>query len=229
MFIPSDLLYLPLDLPIPPRRFLNCLLAVIDSFGNYSDEMSREVNVNDLYFDEYRNSGIIHLTDRNGAITPIVARLQEDNEMSVWFDAMWEIFNPTRSAITCTYPGSVVPPHIDCSPSMFHTLQHKIRYMVRCDQQLDFLVSGNRTVSPALPWDDALFVFSGKWPHSMANTTNSSICILTMGAPWEASLNDSSYVELLQMSYDKYYSSYMSMADLQLPEKYFQYFEAKYL
>lgn len=228
MFIPSDLLYLPLDLPAPPRRFLNRLLNVIDSSKNYYDEMSRVIDVNDIYFDEYRNSGIIHLTDRAGAITPIVAQLQEDNEMSIWYETMWKIFKPTRSAITCTYPGETVPLHIDCSPSVFHTLQHKIRYMVRCDQRLDFLVSGGRTVSPALPWDDTLFVFSGKWPHSMVNTTNSTICIMTMGAPWEASLSDPLYAELLQMSYSKYHESYMSAADLQLPEKFYQYFEAKY-
>ncbi len=229
-FIPSELLYLPLDLPNPPKYFFNRLISDIDNneFHSHTIKTILEPSINNGYFDAYRNSEIIHLCDREGNFLPVVKQYQDNTDMEDWFKEIWQYFQPTRAAVTITFPGDIVPYHIDCSPTMFHTVQHKIRYIIRCDQKLDFGLNNNKTASPPCPWIDTPFVFSGKWPHTLNNNSDKNVYIFTMGAPWEAKLHDTKYIELLNKSYQKYKDDYMSMRNLELPMNYFTYYEEKY-
>lgn len=229
-FNPAELLYLPLDIPAPPKYFFDRIINDIESQPGHPATVKRDVEYthDHGFFDPYRMSEIIHLCDRDGNFTDVVKKYQDNTDMEDWFYELRKYFAPTRAAITVTFDGDTVPYHIDCSPNKFATLQHKVRYVVRSKKALTFGLSKNKEIQTPFPWVDKPFVFSGKWPHTLKNDTGEHVFIFTMGAPWEASLNDQKYVELLERSYIKYKEFYMSTRDLLLPEKYFEYYEDKY-
>jgi hypothetical protein len=80
----------------------------------------------------------------------------------------------------------------------------------------DRYVANNNTDKP--------YVISGKWPHDMINTHNKTKYTLCLGAPWEASLDDKKYIEMLQRSYVKHGDKMMSFDDWDLPDNWRELF-----
>ena len=198
----SKLISLPLDMNAPPD-----ISNVLDS-------------VYDMIYDNYRDSTLIMLMLQNGEWEPVASRIPEfvewaETELFTWTERsqMVVITTPTKKAMA---------PHIDCSPSKFNTLQHKFRYVFR----------GNVT---DLRWyesekfvhnidTDKPYIISGKWPHDMINTHNKTKYTLCLGAPWEASLDNPEYYEMLQKSYMKYSDKMMSFEDWNLPSNWRELF-----
>lgn len=229
-FNPCELLYLPLDVPNPPKYFFERIIDDVEDDLLHVKKVKSDLQYkhDKGYFDTYRQSEIIHLCDREGNFTDVVRKYQDNTDMEDWFHEMRKYFAPTRAAITITFDGDTVPYHIDCSPEKFSTLQHKVRYVVRSQKALSFGLANNKTIETPFPWVDKPFVFSGKWPHTLENDTGEHVFIFTMGAPWEASMDDDRYISLLERSHDKYKDFYMSTRNLLLPQKYYDYFEDKY-
>lgn len=71
---------------------------------------------------------------------------------------------------------------------------------------------------------DVPFIMSGKWPHHMQNTNNIKYT-LALGAPWDASLDDTAYMDLLTRSYEKYGEHYLSFDGLNLRQGWTDLFE----
>jgi len=223
----DELLYLPLDLPTPPKDFFQKLIKHLEIQNHDVKSLDTKLDIDQCYYDEYRNSGILHLTDRAGNLLNAVTDFDTAGEMAEWYNTMWDTFAPTRSALTITMPGDVVPPHIDCAAAVFHKPQHKLRYVVQAEVPMQFLTD-KEYISPAFPWIDSVFVFSGKWPHMLTNNSNKNVYIFTMGSPWESSLTNSKYVDLLNRSYIKNHEYYISNADITLPHRFWEMFETKY-
>src|SRR6056300_860289 len=111
----QHLLFMPLDLKRPPDIDLN-----------YLDNLPESSFRNDLYRN-CRHLPIHYInSDKEWVFTNHYPKLNEWLEETVW-----PLTGPTRVVIICTYPGETNPPHIDCSPEMFSTLNHKIRYVYR--------------------------------------------------------------------------------------------------
>jgi hypothetical protein len=142
-------------------------------------------------------------------------------------DVLFPLFGRSRIMIITTPAGATNPPHIDCSREKFETsLQHKFRYVLQGNiDDLYFMSNRGDVQTPAGP--DKPFIMSGKWPHYMTNTSNDTKFTLALGAPWDGDVNDTSYVDLLSRSYNKYKNDYLQ-ADFELPDNYGDLFEDNY-
>ena len=131
-----------------------------------------------------------------------------------------------RVVIITTEPGGLNAPHIDCSPGKFNTLQHKFRYVIQGNvSDLQFITKEKNLKAHEV---DQPFIMSGKWPHTMLNTTNKRKYTLALGSPWEPTLDDARYVSLLKRSYDKFKNYYVSVDGLNLPDNHESLYEEKY-
>jgi hypothetical protein len=60
------------------------------------------------------------------------------------------------------------------------------------------------------------------------NTSDTTKFTLALGAPWDGSVQDKTYVNLLTQSYNKYSEYYQSFENLNLPENWEDLFEESY-
>ena len=128
--------------------------------------------------------------------------------------------------IITTKPGDFNAPHIDCSPNKFNTLQHKFRYVLQGNvSDLEFITKEKKLRVHEI---NQPFIISGKWPHTMLNTTNKRKYTLALGSPWEPTLVDEKYISLLKKSYNKFKDYYISINKLKLPDNYEDLYEEKY-
>ena len=166
----NNLLYLPLDIENPPMDYLDYL---------------NSLDINEIYADEYRNCSHV----------PIMYNLNKADEF-IWMpwahempklkqwceDVLFKITKmKSRIMIITTPNGEKNPPHIDCSPEMFSTPQHKFRYVFQGNVDDLVFIGQDKTAKPT-PIDKP-FIMSGKWPHEMPITifilvsTRRDICI----------------------------------------------------
>jgi hypothetical protein len=211
----ESLLYLPLDIENPPTDFL-------DHLNNLKYEK--------LYEDKYRSCYHVPIMydfePGNFAWTPYAFPYKSLRE---WFeDVLFPITGKSRVMIITTPPGVQNPPHIDCSREKFHTtLQHKFRYVLQGNiNDLVFMNKHGDVVCNAGP--DKPFVMSGSWPHYMTNTADTTKFTLALGAPWDGSLEDQLYVDLITKSYHSYKDYYQGFDELELPADWEELFEDNY-
>lgn len=207
----SELLFLPLDLENAPR---GCL----DHMNNLSTSK--------LYQDDYRNCWHIPMMYdfKPGKFiwTPFAYPYKELRE---WVeDVVFPVFGISKIAIITTPPGYQNPPHIDCSKEKFYnSWQHKFRFVLQGNvDDLVFMGNGNE-VSPTQI--DKPFVMSGSWPHYMTNTSEKTKFTLALGAPWDGNADDKGYIDLLDLSIEKYKDYYIDKSSVDLPKDYESLFE----
>jgi hypothetical protein len=208
----KHLLFMPLDLKRPPDIDLN-----------YLDNLPESSFRNDLYRN-CRHLPIHYInSDKEWVFTNHYPKLNEWLEETVW-----PLTGLTRVVIICTYPGETNPPHIDCSPEMFPTLNHKIRYVYRGN--VDDLVFMGKDEGRGVPNINSPFIMNGSWPHWMKNNHSEIKYTLAVGSPWEADIEDPKYIKLLEHSYDFAQNDeyYVSDYGLELPDNYEDFYEDKY-
>lgn len=210
--IVKELLYLPLDLPTPP-----------------TDEVASlaEIPYDQLFRDEYRSCWLMPLyidpkSDNDYLWTPFAKKCPKIRE---WIENyIFPITGDTRIVIIVTPSGVRNAPHIDCSPDIFETLQHKFRYVLQGNiDDLLFLdeFGNNKNPTPI----DKPFVMSGKWPHEMTNTSSETKYTLAVGAPWNAENTYEEYKKLISSSYELYREFYLSYDDMEVLENFNDLFE----
>jgi hypothetical protein len=209
----EDLLYLPLDMENAPR----------DCLSNLND-----INFQKLYRDDYRNCWQVPLMDRANGEYIWLPMAKEFKSLVEWAeDVVFPLLGISRIAIITTPPGTANPPHIDCGPNMFNTLQHKFRYVLQGN--LDDLVFMSSSADVYLEDTvDKPFIMSGKWPHYMLNTDTVTKFTFALGHPWDGNLTDKTYLDLLNRSHTMYNKYYVSSKDIHLPHEYEKYYENKY-
>jgi hypothetical protein len=207
----EKLLYLPLDLPAPSREVIKEL-----------DKIPYE----EMSIDHYRTC--YHIPIMRGNKTSMkyewVSHLTSLHEYLEEHIFPWS--QRARVVIITTKPGDLNAPHIDCSPKNFNTLQHKFRYVLQGNvSDLEFITKEKNLRVHEV---DQPFIISGKWPHSMLNTTNKRKYTLALGSPWEPTLTDKKYISLLERSYNKFKDYYIAVDNLSLPDNYEELYEEKY-
>lgn len=211
----NDLLYCPLDIENPPN---DCL----DHLNN--------IDINKLITDEYRSCYHVPLMfdfkPGNFTWTPFAFPYKS---LRQWFeDVLFPITGKSRVMIITTPPGMKNPPHIDCSKDKFDkTLQHKFRYVFQGNIDDLWFMTANGDVQ-CTQGPDKPFVMSGSWPHHMTNTTDQYKFTLALGAPWDGSVDDNSYVDLINRSYNQYKKYYLGKAQHKLPYNWKDLFEENY-
>ena len=199
----SKLIFLPLDIPRPPD-----ISDVLDSVAKLGPDGVNMVG------DDYRISPSVILTTPQGEWLPIVDQIPE---FARWaHECVFSWTGLSQMVVITTPPGKSMAPHIDCSPERFvNTLQHKFRYVIRGHTDtLRYLTDGENHL---VPKTDDPYLISGKWPHDMTNTYHLAKYTLCVGAPWEPTLDDPNYLELVTRSYEKNQASYMGYDSWQLP------------
>jgi len=205
----SKLQFLPINIPNPPD--------ITSTLDNISSE--------EMIEDNYRTCKHIPIMSRDGNWTELSKLVPELVDWCEEYLFTWA--SKSRIMIITTKQYDHNAPHIDCSPSMFHTWQHKFRYVLRGKVNSLYFVSksGHRRVFEI----DKPYMMSGKWPHAMYNDLPQKKYTLALGSPWEPDNNNKKYMEVLARSYEKYKEYYMSFEDLELPENYEKLFEKKYI
>lgn len=197
----NRLVFLPLDINPPPN------------ISAYLDTLDR--NTHPAYSeDNYRISPSIILMTREGEWLDHMANVPE---FVSWAEKeLFQHFPRSQMVVIVTPPTKAMAPHIDCSPQMFNTIQHKLRYVFRGNVTDLRWFNGNTLINT--PHTDQPYVISGKWPHDMVNTHTSTKYTLCLGAPWEASLQDERYVAILEKSYKKYGDVALTYDNWDLPD-----------
>lgn len=209
----DKLLYLPLDIEKAP---LTCL----DKLNDKKNDL--------LIRDNYRNCfhvPMMMMADGGFVWTDIS---KEFPDLIEWAeDVIFPWTGRSRIMIITTPSAQENPPHIDCSPEMFNTLQHKFRYVLQgnIDDLIFMSDQGDIHLDETI---DKPFIMSGKWPHYMKNNTNNTKFTFAFGAPWDGNLEDATYKNVLNRSYDRYSNLYKSFDGLRLPTDYQDYYEEKY-
>ena len=205
----SNLIYLPVDVPNPPK-------GAVEFFDT--------IDYKDMIVDTYRTCHHIPIMDKDGTFS---SEAKEVKGLVEWFEN--EIFTwsmPARMRIITTPPGGHNACHIDCSPDRIGTWQHKFRYVFQGDRTT--LIFNNKEEDVRIHDVDKCYIMDGAWPHEMLNTTNKRKYTLTLGAPWEPQSDDKKYVEVLQRSYNEYKNYYISSEKWQLPENWKSLFQPEY-
>lgn len=207
----DDLLYLPLDIENPPLDHMDYL---------------NSLDFSKIYQDEYRNCWHVPVmynpTDKDKF--QWMPWAFEMPKLKQWCeDVLFKITKQRSRIMIITTPNDYKNPlHIDCSPEMFNTPQHKFRYVMQGNvDDLDF-IGKDASVTPTAI--DKPFVMSGKWPHEMHNTSGDTKFTLALGAPWDGSYTDQEYVNVLNQSYQKFEDYYLGV-DFELPDNWEDLFE----
>jgi len=210
----NNLLYLPLDIENPPMDYLDYL---------------NSLNINEIYADEYRNCSHVPVMYNLNKVDEFIWTpwAHEMPKLKQWCeDVLFKITKmKSRIMIITTPDGEKNPPHIDCSPEMFSTPQHKFRYVFQGKVD-DLLFIGKDKNAKPTPIDKP-FIMSGKWPHEMHNTSGDTKFTFAYGAPWDADLKDEDYISLLKRSHKKYPDHFLE-STFDLPDNWEDLFEEKY-
>jgi len=213
----EKLLYLPLDIETPP---LDCLekLNDVDFLSIIRDDFRNCWHVPLMYSTDKYNDFSYRWTDY----------MKEFPTLQQWAeDVLFPYTGKSRIMIITTLPGEANPPHIDCGPGMFNTLQHKFRYVLQghVDDLVFMSDKGDINVDSTI---DKPFIMSGKWPHYMLNTHTDTKFTFAFGAPWDSDFENKKYFSLLKRSKVLYNSYYIHSEDVNLPLDYEQYYEQKF-
>lgn len=207
----DHLLYLPLELENPP---LDCL------------DYLNSLDFSSLYPDSYRNCYHVPLRfDVKRREFEWMKWAENMPTLVEWVqDVLFKVTGDSRVMIITTPDDYKNPLHIDCSKKDFHQPQHKIRYVLQGNvSDLTFYEGMGNKVSPVEL--DKSFVMSGKWPHSMHNRSGGTKFTLALGSPWDGSLGDEKYVDLLTRSYGKWKDWFVSSESFRMYEQWESLFE----
>ena len=206
----EKLIFLPLDMPPPPD--ISTELDVVYHKGID--------NVN-FVEDSYRVSPSIILMTPDGEWMPLAKDIPDFVE---WAESsLFPWTQRSQLVVITTPPKKSMAPHIDCSPVKFTTdMQHKFRYVIRGNTStLRYL---KKNSAELVPDTDRPYIISGRWPHDMKNDYHKVKYTLCLGAPWEPSLKDKRYVEMLERSYYKFKDKYVSYEGWSLPTNFREMF-----
>lgn len=205
----SRLLFLPLNMPAPP------------DISDRLDMLTQDDN--NIILDSYRISPSIMLMNRNGVWHENANGLDDFKNWAETSLFPWTARSQIVVIITPAHKS--MAPHIDCSPQMFNTWQHKFRYVFRgrVDTLRYFMKNSDVTVHQT----DKPYIISGKWPHDMHNNFNQTKYTLCLGAPWEATPDNKKYIDMLEKSYQKNKELYLSFDENDLPDNFVDFFDKK--
>jgi len=203
-----NLIFLPLNIPNPP------------SYIDFWNTIPYSSMIKDLY----RNCFHIPIHIPKEGYTTFA---NQTPELCAWINEyIFSFTDLTRVMIITTPPNGSNSVHIDCSPSKFKTLQHKIRYVFQGKVSSLEFITKSKNIKPKD--NDSCFVMDGSWPHTMHNNTNLRKYTLAVGYPWEPLPEDDNYINLLKDSYKKFENNYIELDKIDLPYNYKDFFEKKY-
>ena len=206
--LPNKLLFLPLDIPSPP---------------DITEELNKILHA-DMTKDNYRNCHHIPIMRWRKGTGKWIFNFPELISYLEQYIFPWT--KKSRVVIITTEPREKNPPHIDCSPDKFNTLQHKFRFVFQGNtSDLKFLTNSGYITVPNI---NKPFIMDGSWPHEMTNTSNKRKYTLALGSPWQPKESDKDYMSLLERSYIKYKKNYISNKNLNLPKNYEELYEDIY-
>ena len=204
----NELLFLPLDIPCPPKEVIKEL---------------NKISYNDMVYQDYINCFYI----------PVVS-YDKKTKKSSWNNNLLTIYEylkkyvfpwtgVSKTVILTPKQGENMNHHNDCSLDKFHTIQHKFRFVIQGNtNDLKFLTNNDSVCPPNI---NTPFIMDGSWPHKMTSTSEEKRYVLALGYPWEPKSSDIKYISLLEKSYKKYKQYYMSNKNLHLPKDYKKLFE----
>tara|TARA_B110000503_G_scaffold88087_1_gene133616 strand:- start:6654 stop:7325 length:672 start_codon:yes stop_codon:yes gene_type:complete len=204
----KNLIFLPINIPNPPN------------ISSYLDT----VPVESMIVDNYRKCMHIPLVSPTGDVTEIGKGVPLLIEWLQKYVTPWSA--PTRTRVLVTEPYSSNAPHIDCAPEKFNTLQHKFRYVFQGKRDSLTFFNGDKTET--IPSIDKPYMINGAWPHEMNNNCDERKYTLVLGAPWEPSLTNKTYIDMLTSSYLAYSDHFIESSSWKLPNNWKSYFEKKY-
>ena len=209
----ENLIYLPVNIPNPPEGCIDGIEEITDSMMKW-DEF-RSCNLIPLAID-YREKDVIEW------VPQFIDRFPK---LKSWLEE--EVFTKIgfgRTLIIVTDPDEVNSPHIDAAQETFvDLLNHKLRYVLQGNvSDLVFISKDSNTTVPEI---DSPYIMNGKWPHMMHNTHNKRKYTLAIGAPWEPSIDDEQYRNLIEDSYSKFNKNYIGSTDSELPVNWKEMFE----
>lgn len=137
-------------------------------------------------------------------------------ELTDWFNTYVFPWMGMRARVSLlrTQPDQRNHVHIDCSPRVFGTRQHKFRVLLqgRTDTLYFVTKSGDKKLFDT----DKPFIMDGAWPHGMHNFTDDEKYTIAVGSPWDG--NDV-YANI---------SNEMFISSDELPADYAKYFDTMY-
>ena len=174
------------------NKYRSCdLLALMNQTGYFNEESSENTAAESSYvwtdfvpdfIKEYFNKNIFTWTQMKSRILIIRTKAYKENNI-----------------------------HIDCSPSRFHTLQHKFRIVIQgATNGLYFQTKKGRVFAP---YTQKPFIMDGSWPHGMINNSPVPKYTIALGAPWTGCDFYPGYNPLLFISRDQLPESYEQLFD----------------
>ena len=178
--------------------------------------------------DDYRKCNSLPLMTKNGRVSKYDV---ENNSLST-NDFFWVEYVPdfirqyfeknvfiwtkiqSRIIIIKTMPKCQNLVHIDCSPSTFHTIQHKFRIVIQGTSDNLYFKTKNKKIWA--PLTEKPFIIDGSWPHGMINHCEFPKYTICLGSPW---------------TYSDYWPGLKPLIfkkSHELPESYQEYFNPKY-
>ena len=179
------------------------------------------------FWDEYRTCDLLALMTQSGEFDEESAK--KNNSAQDYF--FWTAFVPdfireyfenhiftwtkmkSRILVIRTKAYQENKVHIDCSPKVFHTIQHKFRIVVQGNT--DSLYFRTKKKNIWAPSTQKPFIIDGSWPHGMINNNPFPKYTIVLGAPWASCSSHPGYNPLLFTEQD------------QLPESYKNWFDFK--
>lgn len=199
----SKLIFLPIDIPNPPD-----ISNILDNVHNKTE-------------DKYRISPSIVLMTPEGKWNPISKKMPDFVDWAEKYLFPWS--KKSQLVVITTPSNKSMAPHIDCSPSRFlNSLQHKFRCVIR--GRVDTLRFIKKEEYQYVPDCNTPYIIKGSWPHDMYNNFHLTKYTLCLGSPWEPSINDQKYIDLLKRSYELYKDKYISYENWNLPSNLHNYF-----
>ena len=209
----ENLIYLPLNICNPPK-------GCIDGIEEITDDMMK--------WDEFRSCNLIPLAidyREKDVIEWVPQFIDRFPKLKSWLEE--EVFTKIgfgRTLIIVTDPDKTNAPHVDAAQETFiDVLNHKFRYVLQGNvSDLVFISKDGNTTIPEL---DHPYIMNGKWPHMMHNTHSNRKYTLAIGAPWEPSINDEQYRNLIEDAYSKFNKNYIGSFGSELPDNWEEMFE----
>lgn len=146
------------------------------------------------FWDEYRNTRMIPLMSRNGALSRKEVKKNSQGEYSWtpaapkvivdWFDDIVFPWMGMRARVMAliTQPNYANNEHIDCMPEELYTQQHKFRIVLQGKTDTLYFITKDGNIH--VPDVDHAFIMDGGWPHGMINSSNEVKVTIAVGSPW---------------------------------------------
>lgn len=209
----ENLLFLPLDLPAPPK---------------INAQQIEEAKKISFIRDDFRNCFHIPLFNADGSnidfknsttenLCWTEASLKLPQIKKYILDTLSWIRPMGRIVLICTPPNTENPIHLDCTSKDILNPHVKFRAVLQGNSSsLWFWDGSTRHHVPEV--GSRPFIMAGNFPHGMTNNTDTYKYTLAIGTPWDAKEEDTIFVEIFKKSLSKEKMNFLSKDNVQYPQ-----------